>query len=94
MLTKRKTAGIRVPDNKIALALANELGYPILSTSATHPNGEVFDDPSLLHDHFIKTIDVVIDGGPVPGFPSSVVSLIDDIPEIIRNGAGDVDIFE
>jgi len=94
MLTKRKTAGIRVPDNKIALALANVLGHPIISTSASGPDGKVFDDPSLLHDHFLKTIDVVIDGGPVPGAPSSVISLIDDIPEIIRYGAGDIDIFE
>jgi tRNA threonylcarbamoyl adenosine modification protein (Sua5/YciO/YrdC/YwlC family) len=94
MLTKRKTAGIRVPNNQIALALASELGYPIISTSATRPDGQIFDDPSLLHEHFIKTIDVVIDGGPVPGFPSSVISLIDDVPEIIRNGAGDIDIFE
>lgn len=94
MLTKRRTAGIRVPNNPIALALAFELGHPILSTSATRGDGKVFEDPSLLHDHFIKTIDVVIDGGPVPGFPSSVISLIDDIPEIIRHGAGDIEIFE
>jgi tRNA threonylcarbamoyl adenosine modification protein (Sua5/YciO/YrdC/YwlC family) len=94
MLTKRRTAGIRVPDNQIALQLAQILGNPILSTSATRPNGSVFNDPSLLHDHFIKTIDVVIDGGPVPGIPSSVISLIDDIPEIIRHGAGDIDVFE
>jgi tRNA threonylcarbamoyl adenosine modification protein (Sua5/YciO/YrdC/YwlC family) len=94
MLTKRRTAGIRVPDNKIALALAYELDYPIISTSATNPDGQVFHDPSLLHDYFLNTIDVVIDGGPVPGSPSSVISLIDDIPEIIRHGAGDVDIFE
>ena len=94
MLTKRKTAGIRVPDNKIALAITNELGHPVISTSATRPDGQIFEDPSLLHDYFIKTIDVVIDGGPVPGVPSSVVSLIDDIPEIIRYGSGDVDIFE
>jgi tRNA threonylcarbamoyl adenosine modification protein (Sua5/YciO/YrdC/YwlC family) len=94
MLTKRKTAGIRVPDNKIALALAHQLGNPILSTSASGPDGKIFDDPSLLHDHFIKTIDAVIDGGPVPGSASSVISLIDDIPEIIRYGAGNIDIFE
>ncbi|NOX33319.1 MAG: threonylcarbamoyl-AMP synthase [Deltaproteobacteria bacterium] len=94
MLTKRRTAGIRVPDNKIALAIVDELGHPIISTSATNPDGQVFGDPSLLCDYFGKTIDIVIDGGPVPGSPSSVVSLIDDIPEIIRYGAGDVDIFE
>ena len=94
MLTKRKTAGIRVPDNEIALAITRELGHPVISTSATRPDGSVFEDPSLLHDHFIKTIDAVIDGGPVPNAPSSVVSLIDDIPQIIRYGAGDVEIFE
>jgi len=94
MLTKRKTAGIRVPDNKIALALAKELGNPIISTSATDPHGNIFEDPSLLHDFFGNRLETVIDGGPVPGAPSSVVSLIDDIPEVIRYGAGDVDIFE
>jgi tRNA threonylcarbamoyl adenosine modification protein (Sua5/YciO/YrdC/YwlC family) len=94
MLTKRRTAGIRVPDNQIALALAKELGNPIISTSATDPEGNIFEDPSLLHDYFGKRLEAVIDGGPVPGAPSSVISLIDDIPEIIRYGAGDVDIFE
>ncbi len=94
MLTKRRTAGIRVPNNNIALALVSLLGNPILSTSASRPEGEIFEDPSLLHDHFGKNLDAVIDGGPVAGKPSSVVSLIDDIPEIIRYGAGDVDIFE
>jgi len=94
MLTKRKTAGIRVPNNQIALALSKELGNPIISTSATDPDGNIFEDPSLLHDYFQNRLEAVIDGGPVPGAPSSVISLIDDIPEIIRYGAGDVDIFE
>ncbi|MBU0971104.1 MAG: threonylcarbamoyl-AMP synthase [Proteobacteria bacterium] len=94
MLTKRKTAGIRVPDNQIALHLAKVLGNPVISTSATDPNGTIFADPSLLHDYFESRLDAVIDGGPVPNAPSSVISLIDDIPEIIRYGAGDVDIFE
>jgi len=94
MLTKRKTAGIRVPNHQIALALSKELGNPIISTSATDPDGKIFQDPSLLHDYFQNRLEAVIDGGPVPGAPSSVISLIDDIPEIIRYGAGDVDIFE
>ena len=94
MLTKRKTAGIRVPNNQISLALAKELGNPIISTSATDPNGNIFEDPSLLHDYFENRLEAVIDGGPVPNAPSSVISLIDDIPEIIRYGAGDVDIFD
>lgn len=94
MLTKRRTAGIRVPNHQIALTLARQLGNPIISTSATDSQGAVFSDPSLLHDHFGNRLEAVIDGGPVPGLPSSVISLIDDIPEIIRHGAGDIDIFE
>ena len=93
MLTKRKTAGIRVPDNSICLALVEALGNPIINTSASMPDGTIFFDPSLIHDFFQASIDVVIDGGPVPGYPSSVISLIDDIPEVIRKGRGDVSIF-
>jgi tRNA threonylcarbamoyl adenosine modification protein (Sua5/YciO/YrdC/YwlC family) len=93
MLTNRKTAGIRVPNNKICLALVEEIGNPIISTSATNPDGAVFDNPSLIHDHFGSRIDIVIDGGPVSNQPSSVVSLIDDIPQIIRKGLGDVTIL-
>ena len=94
MLTKRKTAGIRVPDNPICLTLANELENPLLTTSATMPDGTVFHDASLIHDFFGKRVGAVIDGSIVPGRPSSVISLIDDIPEIIRKGMGDVSLFE
>ena len=94
MLTKRKTAGIRVPDNQIAISLAQELGNPIISTSATDPDGEVFEDASLLNDYFDARLDMVLDGGPVPNTPSSVISLVEDEPEVIRYGAGEVDIFE
>jgi len=94
MLTKRKTAGIRVPANQIAIELALALGNPIISTSATDPDGEVFEDASLLHDYFDARLDMVLDGGPVPNTPSSVISLVEDEPEVIRHGAGDVDLFE
>ena len=94
MLTKRKTAGIRVPDNPICLALVNELENPLLTTSATMPDGTVFHDASLIHDFFGKRVEAVIDGSIVPGQPSSVISLIDDIPEVIRKGMGDVSLFE
>ncbi len=93
MLTKRKTAGIRVPDNSICLELVKMLGNPIISTSASMPDGTLFFDPSLIHDYFQSRIDIVIDGGPVPGYPSSVISLINDMPEVIREGRGDVGIF-
>ncbi len=94
MLTKRKTAGIRVPDHPICLMLVEALGNPVISTSATKPDGDIFYDPSLIDDYFGSRLDAVIDGGPVPGEPSSVISLTDDIPEVIRSGLGDVSIFE
>jgi tRNA threonylcarbamoyl adenosine modification protein (Sua5/YciO/YrdC/YwlC family) len=94
MLTQRKTAGIRVPNNTICLALVTGLGNPIITTSATMPNGAIFQDASLIDDYFGNRVDAVIDGSIVPGKPSSVISLIDDIPEVIREGMGDVKIFE
>lgn len=94
MLTKRKTAGIRVPDNAICLALVRELGHPIITTSATTANGSDLVDASLLHDRFGRQVAIVIEGGTVLGQPSSVISLIDDTPEVIRRGAGDVSLFE
>ena len=94
MLTKRKTAGIRVPDHAICLALVTELGNPVISTSATRPDGIIMNDPSIIHDFYGSRIDVVIDGGTVPGQPSSVISLIDDMPEVIRAGQGAVNLFE
>jgi tRNA threonylcarbamoyl adenosine modification protein (Sua5/YciO/YrdC/YwlC family) len=94
MLTNRKTAGIRVPDNSICLALVKKLGNPIITTSATMPDGTVLHDASLIHDYFGRRIDAVIDGSIVPVQPSSVISLINDVPVIIRKGIGDVSIFE
>ena len=94
MLTKRKTAGIRVPDHKICMALVQELGNPIITTSATMPDGSILDNASLIHDFFKKRIDIVIDGSFVPGNASSVISLINDEPEILRKGSGDVSLFE
>lgn len=94
MLTKRKTAGIRVPDHKICLELVEGLGNPIITTSATMPDGSILNDASLIHDVFKDRIDMVIDGDIVSGKPSSVISLIDDTPEVIRKGMGEVSIFE
>ncbi len=90
MLTKRKTAGIRVPDNPICIALISALGHPIISTTAKTHDGEIFNEPWLIEEHFGKQLDMVIDGGPVPGQPSSVVSLIGDEPEVLRRGIGEV----
>ena len=87
MLTKRKTVGIRVPDNKICLTLVRTLGRPIISTSA------VLDDPHSIQEAYSSYLDVVIDGGVLYPSPSSVISLIGDVPEVIREGKGDVKDF-
>lgn len=93
MLTKRKTAGIRVPAHNICQMLTVRLGNPIISTSVSLSNGELLDEPWLIEEHLGARIDAVIDGGPVPGEPSSIISLIGDVPEILRSGAGDISIF-
>jgi tRNA threonylcarbamoyl adenosine modification protein (Sua5/YciO/YrdC/YwlC family) len=87
MLTKRKTVGIRVPDNEICLDIIRTFGRPIISTSA------VFDDQQSIEEAYGSFLDVIIDGGVLYQSPSSVVSLIDDIPEVIREGKGDVSGF-
>ena len=87
MLTKRKTVGIRVPNNNITLAIVRTLGRPIISTSAG------FDDPYDIQAAYGANLDVIIDGGLLYQNPSSVVSLIHDQPEIIREGKGDVSSF-
>jgi tRNA threonylcarbamoyl adenosine modification protein (Sua5/YciO/YrdC/YwlC family) len=87
MLTKRKTVGIRVPDNNICLSIVRTLGRPIISTSALH------DDPHSIQEAFSSHLDIVIDGGALYPSPSSVISLIGDTPEVIRVGKGDVSSF-
>lgn len=93
MLTRRKTAGIRVPDHPICLAIVGALGHPLLSTSATDAEGRVLKDAWEIDKALGRQIDLIVDGGPVPGLPSSVVSLVDDIPEVLREGAGPVEEF-
>ncbi|RLB20207.1 MAG: threonylcarbamoyl-AMP synthase [Deltaproteobacteria bacterium] len=87
MLTKRKTVGIRVPDNKICLALVRTFGRPIISTSAKQ------SDARAIQEVYGAYLGAVIDGGPLYPEPSSVVSLIGDKPEVIRAGKGDVSMF-
>ena len=87
MFTKRKTVGIRVPDNNICLTILRTFGRPIISTSAG------YDEPQSIREVYGSFLDVIVDGGVLYQNPSSVVSLIDDVPEVIREGKGDVSIF-
>ena len=95
MLTKRQTLGIRVPNNAICLAIVQDLGHPVITTSATNPETKgILATPQEIKETLGHAIDLIIDGGAVPGKPSSVISLIGDTPEIIREGSGDVSIFK
>jgi tRNA threonylcarbamoyl adenosine modification protein (Sua5/YciO/YrdC/YwlC family) len=91
--TRRRTVGIRVPDHAIALGLGRLLGHPIISTSASLPDSPVESDPYEIEARFKPHLDLVIDAGIILPAPSSIISLIDDVPEIIREGKGPVELF-
>ncbi|MBN1547034.1 MAG: threonylcarbamoyl-AMP synthase [Syntrophaceae bacterium] len=94
IIPKRQTTGIRVPDNRICMALVLELGRPIISTSVKDDDGEVMTDPEAIEKKFHHVVDIVLDGGISSATPSSVLSLVDDVVEIIRIGKGDVTAFQ
>ncbi|MGR3808348.1 translation factor SUA5 [Pasteurella testudinis DSM 23072] len=95
MTSKRKTIGIRVPDNKIALSLLSELGEPILSCSLILPGEEETQyDPEEIRDRLEKQVDLIINGGYLGQKPTTVVDLTDDTPQIIRIGNGSTAPFE
>ncbi|HEY4651807.1 MAG TPA: L-threonylcarbamoyladenylate synthase [Pontibacter sp.] len=89
---KKKTVGIRVPDNKIALALVRELGHPILSTSVRDEDEilEYSTDPELIYEKYRNLVDMVIDGGPGNNVASTVVDAANNF-EVLRQGAGDIE---
>ncbi|MCB0730538.1 MAG: threonylcarbamoyl-AMP synthase [Ignavibacteriae bacterium] len=91
--TKRKTVGIRVPNNEIARTLAFELGNPIVSTSATTRKGETLFDPLEIRTVFNNSVDLMLSMGALTGVPSSIVDLSGDEIEIIREGSGDLSLF-
>jgi tRNA threonylcarbamoyl adenosine modification protein (Sua5/YciO/YrdC/YwlC family) len=93
-MTKQKTVGIRIPDNKICLSLVRELGHPIISTSVYKPDEGLYNDPAEIEDRFGKQLDIVIDGGAIVAEHSSIVDLTGEFPKVIRKGKGDVSLFQ
>lgn len=90
---KKKTVGIRVPDNNIIREIVRQLGNPILSTSI-HDEDEVLEyttDPELIHEKFENFADLVIDGGFGDNIPSTVIDCTSDVPEITRQGKGELE---
>ncbi|MBV5314835.1 MAG: threonylcarbamoyl-AMP synthase [Prolixibacteraceae bacterium] len=87
---KKKTVGIRIPDNSIVIELVRELGNPIMSTSI-HDDDDIIEystDPELIYEKFREIVDLVIDGGYGDNIPSTVVDLTEDVPVVIRQGKG------
>lgn len=88
----RKTVGIRVPDNAIARAIAQQLGNPLLSSSvaSVHSEIEYLTDPELMREEFEHRVDLMVDGG-IGGFtPSTIVDCSGETPEITREGKGEL----
>lgn len=92
---KKKTVGIRVPDNPIVLEIVKQLGNPIVSTSI-HDDDEVLEystDPELIFEKWQNLVDLVVDGGYGDNQASTIIDLSEGEPIVIREGKGDANIF-
>ena len=92
---KKKTVGIRIPDNNICKALVAGLGNPIISTSIKDDDEliEYTTDPELIHEKWDKLVDIVIDGGYGGNLASTVIDLTTEEPEVIREGKGSLELI-
>lgn len=92
---KKKTVGIRVPKNNIALEIVRQLGRPIISTSIRDEDEiiEYTTDPELILEKWDNLVDVVIDGGYGDNLASTIIDLSEDEPVIVREGKGSLEIF-
>ena len=92
---KRKTIGIRVPDNPIALALLEELGEPLMSTTLILPNETMAEtDPEEIRDKLEKLVGLIIHGGYLGEEPTTVIDMSEGDTDVIRVGSGDPSPFE
>ena len=94
MSEKRKTIGLRVPSNPIALALLEALNEPMMSTSLMLPGNDFTEsDPEAIQDEIGKQVDLIIHGGYLGQQPTTVIDLTENTPEVIREGVGDIPPF-
>ncbi len=91
--SKQKTVGVRIPDHPVSTALVRELGRPLLSTSANRSAEDALTDPVDLERELGKEVDLILECSILPVQPSTVVSLIDDEIEVLRQGKGDISPF-
>ena len=92
---KRRTIGIRIPENKVTLALLEELGEPLMSSTLILP-GETMPmtDAEDIRDALERQLDLIIDGGHCGIEPTTVVDMTGDLPVVLRVGRGDISPFE
>ena len=89
---KKKTLGVRIPDNNITRSIVESLGNPILTTSI-HDEDDIVDyitDPELIFEKYRHITDLVVDGGPGNNFPTTIVDCTGDEPQIVRQGLGEL----
>jgi tRNA threonylcarbamoyl adenosine modification protein (Sua5/YciO/YrdC/YwlC family) len=91
---KRKTIGIRIPDNAIVAALLEELGEPIMSCTLILPEEEQpLNDSDTIREQLQHHVDLIIDAGPCDQWPTTVLDFVDGAPQLIRQGKGDASSF-
>ena len=91
--SKKKTIGVRIPDNNVPIELVRELGHPIMTTSI-HDEDELIEyttDPELIWEKYKEQVDAVIDGGYGKNEPSTVIDCTNEEPVVVRMGIGEVD---
>ncbi|WNC71111.1 L-threonylcarbamoyladenylate synthase [Thalassotalea psychrophila] len=91
---KKKTIGIRIPDNKIIMDLLAELGEPLMSTTLILPGNDTAEfDPEIIRDNLEKQVDLIMNGGYLGEKPTTVVDFTEDFPQVTRVGEGDPEPF-
>jgi len=90
---RKKTVGIRIPDNQVVLEIVRELGRPIITTSVHDPDAiiEYTTDPELIWEKYRGFADMIIDGGYGNNEPTTIVDCTEDEPVIIRQGIGELE---
>lgn len=93
--SKKKTIGIRIPDNNIINTIIEELGHPVITTSIRDEDTlvEYITDPELIHEKYADLVALVIDGGYGDNEPSTIVDCTSGEPEIIRQGKGILELW-
>lgn len=94
LVSSRSSVGIRVPAHPVAQALVNSLRHPIIGASCSTAEGEALTDPKMIEKKMGKMIDLILDAGLIPSEPSTVIDFSNPEPVILREGKGDISVFD